>query len=116
MMRLPLIDDAKRETETSNRVASSTKAEVNRGPTARMLVRTRCRSGTSDGTTSESKGQSESLFLPSRPVERIIGRVGRLVVSPISENRPYITYLGNKDDSPGLVMFQSSLINALIGL
>lgn len=88
-MRAPLIDEAKREIETSNRVASSTKAEVNRGPTAKLSVE-EWGSGTSDGATAESKSQSEGFFLPSRPVERIIRRFGRLVISSISENSMYV--------------------------
>ena len=39
IMSAPLIEDAKREIDTSNRVASSTKAEVSKGPTAIRLVR-----------------------------------------------------------------------------
>ena len=38
MMRAPLMEEAKREIDTSNRVASSTKADVNKGPTAMTLA------------------------------------------------------------------------------
>lgn len=110
MMRAPLMEEAKREIDTSNRVASSTKADVNKGPTAMTLATVSASGDTSDGTTSENKGQGEGLFLPPRPVERINRRIRRLLLAYLLRGK----YLRNKDYPPSLIMFQSPLINPLI--
>jgi|SRR5579859_7726875 len=81
MIKALLTEEANLERETSKRVASSTNAEVRSGPTATTSDTILETKHTSDGTTTESEGQGERLFLPSWPVQRIIRRVRGLQVN-----------------------------------